>query len=163
MDQHETWHVCRPRSWLPLPKGHSPRNFRPMFIVAKRLDASRWHVAWRWASVQDVVDGDPAPPSQKRGNSPTRPIFGPFILWSNGWMHQDDTWYRGRPRPRPHCARWGPSSLPSPQKRHSPPSLIFGPCVLWPNGWMHHSTTWYGGRPLPIGDILLDVDPAPLP
>jgi len=29
-------------------------------------------------------------------------------------MHQDATWYGGRPRPRPHCARWGPSS-PSPE------------------------------------------------
>ena len=28
-------------------------------------------------------------------------------------------WYGGRPRPRPHCARWGPSS-PSPKKGHSP-------------------------------------------
>jgi len=32
----------------PLPqKGAEPPNFRPMFIVAKRLDASRWHLAWR--------------------------------------------------------------------------------------------------------------------
>ena len=26
-------------------KGAEPPNFRPMFIVAKRLDASRWHLA----------------------------------------------------------------------------------------------------------------------
>jgi len=25
-------------------------------------------------------------------------------------MDQDATWYRGRPQPRPHCVRWGPSS-----------------------------------------------------
>ena len=30
----------------------SPPNFRPMSIVAKRLDGSRWHLAWKWASVQ---------------------------------------------------------------------------------------------------------------
>jgi len=24
-----------------------PPNFRPMFIVAKRLDASRWHLVWK--------------------------------------------------------------------------------------------------------------------
>jgi len=33
-----------------------------------------------------------------------------FLLWPNGWMHQDATWYGSRPRPRPHCVRWGPSS-----------------------------------------------------
>ena len=31
---------------LPPPKGYSP-NFRLMSIVAKRLDGSRWHLAWR--------------------------------------------------------------------------------------------------------------------
>ena len=25
----------------------APKKFRPMFIVAKRLDGSRWHLAWR--------------------------------------------------------------------------------------------------------------------
>ena len=30
-------------------------NFRPMFIVAKRLDGSRWHLAWKWASVQATL------------------------------------------------------------------------------------------------------------
>jgi len=29
-----------------------------------------------------VVDGDPAHPP---------PIFGPCLLWPNGWMHQDTT------------------------------------------------------------------------
>ena len=31
-------------------------------------------------------------------------------LWPNGWMAQDATSYGGRPWPRRHCARWGPSS-----------------------------------------------------
>jgi len=41
----------------PLPnKGAEPLpNFRPMSIVAKRLDGSRWHVAWRWALVQATL------------------------------------------------------------------------------------------------------------
>jgi len=30
-------------------------NFRPMSIVAKRLDESRWHLAWRWALVQATL------------------------------------------------------------------------------------------------------------
>jgi len=45
------------------PRMHSPRNFWPMSVVAKRLDVSK-----------------------------------------------DAIWYGGRPRPRPHCVRWGPSS-----------------------------------------------------
>jgi len=28
------------------------------------------------------------------------------VLWSNGWMDPDATWYGGRPRPRRHCVRW---------------------------------------------------------
>ena len=29
--------------------------FRPMSIVAKRLDGSRWLLAWRWALVQATL------------------------------------------------------------------------------------------------------------
>jgi len=36
------------------------------------------------------------------------PIFGPFLLWPNDWMHQDATWYRGRPEPRRLCGRSPP-------------------------------------------------------
>jgi len=41
----------------PLPKkGAEPLpNFRPMSIVAKLLDGSRWHLAWRWASAQATL------------------------------------------------------------------------------------------------------------
>jgi len=35
-----------------------------------------------------VLDGDPGPFPQ-RG---TAPIFGPYLLWSNGSMDQDATW-----------------------------------------------------------------------
>ena len=71
-----------------------------------------------------VLDGDPAPPPEKRGLSTL--IFGPRLLWPNGWMDQDATWYDGRPRPRPHCVTWGPSS---PLPKGAQPS-IFGPCLL---------------------------------
>jgi len=56
-----------------------------------------------------VLDGNPAPPPQKGG---TPPIFGPFLLWPNGWIDQDATWYEGRLRRRPHCVRWGRSCPP---------------------------------------------------
>jgi len=32
------------------------------------------------------------------------------VLWPNGWIDQDETCYRSRPRPRPHCVWWAPSS-----------------------------------------------------
>ena len=65
---------------------------------------------------------NPAPP-QKRAQQPP-PIFGPCLLWPNGWMDQDATWCRGRPRPRQHCVRWGPSS---PSKGGTAPSPAFQP------------------------------------
>ena len=54
---------------------------------------------------QIVLDGDPAPLPQ-RGTSPN---FRPYLLWPNGWMDQDATWYGGWPRTRRLCVRWGPS------------------------------------------------------
>ena len=99
--------------------------------------------------------------SPKKGSEPPPPIFGPCLLLPNGWMDQDGTWYGGRPRPRPHCARWGPSS-PAPKKGHSAP-LEFAAHV-------------YCGQPagrikmalgtevdLGLGHIVLDGDPAPSP
>ena len=54
MDQDETSHAGRPRPrwhcdrWDPDPqKGGTAPNFRPMSIVAKRLDGSRRHLVWR--------------------------------------------------------------------------------------------------------------------
>ena len=42
-----------------------------------------------------VLDGTQLPLPKRQ--SP--PIFGPYLLWSNGWMDQDATWFEGRPRP----------------------------------------------------------------
>ena len=53
------------------------------------------------------------------------------VLWPNGWMDQDATWYGGRPRPHRHCVRFELSSAPT---RGTPASPIFGSCLLWPNG-----------------------------
>jgi len=68
-----------------------------------------------------VLDGDPVFPPPQRGRS-LLPIFGPFLLCPNGWMHQDATRYGGRPHPRRVCVRRGPS--PSSQKRGRAPSPI---------------------------------------
>ena len=40
----------------PSPQGAQlPPSFLPMSIVAKRLDGSRWHLVWMWASVQATL------------------------------------------------------------------------------------------------------------
>ena len=85
------------------------------------------------------------PPSPERGEAPS-PVFGPFLLWPNGWMHRDATYYGCRPQPRGLCVRWR-TSAPSPIRGRSP--QIFGGCLLWPNGWMDQDATWHEGRPQP--------------
>jgi len=87
-------------------KGTAP-NFRPMFIVAKRSPIS---------STAEHLLGEPL-------QITVRPVTGPLsclfvcnvgVLWPNGWMDQDATWYGGRPLPRRHCVSWG---LNSPTER----------------------------------------------
>jgi len=41
-----------------------------------------------------VLDTDPAPPKGEQ----QPPLFGPCLLWANGWIDQDATWYGGRPQ-----------------------------------------------------------------
>ena len=77
---------------------------------------------------------------------PVCPVRNVRALWPNGWTDQDETCLAGRPRPWPHCVRWGPSSL-SPDGAQPP---IFGPCLFRPNGCMDQDATWYGGRPWPM-------------
>jgi len=74
-----------------------------------------------------VLDGDPAAPFPK-GSKP--PIFGTCLLWPNGCMEQDVIRYRARPRLRPHCAGWEPSS----RSRKGVTGPIVCPCILRPKG-----------------------------
>jgi len=64
-----------------------------------------------------VLDGEPAPPPQKRVEPQ---IFGLCLLWLNGWVDQDATWYGDRPLPKRHCVRWEPRSPPQKKNGHSP-------------------------------------------
>jgi len=95
-----------------------------MSIVAKRLDGSRCHLVPRKASAQMMLHYFPL----KRG---TAKVFGPCLLWPDGWMDQDAIWYGGRPRRRPHCVRRGPSSPP--KRVTAAPSRCFWPIsiVAW--------------------------------
>jgi len=38
-----------------------------------------------------LFDGDPATPGKE--GTPPHPIFGPCLLWPNGWVDEDATWY----------------------------------------------------------------------
>ena len=98
MDQDATWyegrrqpkrHCVRWGPSSPLQTGAEPPNFRPMSIVA-------WTAGWIKMPLgmkvglspgHIVLDGDPALPPKV--HSP--PIFGPYLLWPNGWMDQDVT------------------------------------------------------------------------
>jgi len=85
----------------------------------------------------------PAPSSKKGADAEPHNFRSIFIVPSL-WMHQDATWYGGRPQPRRLCVKWGPS--PS-QKGAEPP--IFGLRLLWPNGCIDQvdqDATWYGVR-----------------
>jgi len=77
-------------------RGRAP-NFWPISVVAKWLDGSRCHLVWREASTQATLCymGTQLHP---QGAEP--PVFGRCLLWPNGWMDQDVTWYEGRSRPR---------------------------------------------------------------
>jgi len=52
-----------------------------------------------------VLDGDPAPSPEIQKGGGTPRIFGPFLLWLNGWMDQDGTWHGGRLQPRRLCQK----------------------------------------------------------
>ena len=74
------------------------------------------------------------------------PVRDVRALWPNGWTDQDETWHACRPRPWPHCVRWG---LSSPSPKGTQPHPIFGTYLLRSNGCMDQDATWYGGRPQP--------------
>ena len=76
------------------------------------------------------LDGDLTPPKREAEVGDRAPIFGQCLLWPNGWMHQDATWYggrprptRGRPRPTRHCVRCGRSYPP--EKGHTTPAKFW--------------------------------------
>jgi len=50
-----------------------------------------------------VLDVYPTSRPDKKISSPQ--LFGPCLLWPNGWMDQDATSYGSRHQPRPHCVR----------------------------------------------------------
>jgi len=82
------------------------------------------------------------PTSQRGTYSP--PIFGPCLLWPNGWIHQDATWCGGRSRSRPHCVRWDRAP---PKRGHSIPT--FRPMSIVAKRLDGSRCHVVGGRPPP--------------
>ena len=129
---------------LPLPKGEGEPQFSAYVYCGQTVVWIKMKLGMQvgLGPGHIVLNGDPALPL-KKGAQP--PIFGPCLLWPNGWMDQDATWYGGRPRPRRLCVRWGPSS-PSHKKGTHPQ---FCPISIVPkllNGSQCHLVRW---RPRP--------------
>jgi len=55
-----------------------------------------------------------------RTDIPVRSEWHHTLLWPNGWIDEDATWYGCRPPRRSHCIRRVPSA---PRKGHSTPPL----------------------------------------
>jgi len=136
LDQGGTWYGRRPRR---MPHCARPR-WAPRHGGGPR---SRPHCAM-WGS------SSPLPKKDKAS-----PIFDPFLLWPNGWKHQDAIWYEVRPRRMVYCARWANSSPP----KGSQP-INFRLMSIVANGGMDQNVTCYGGR---AQATLLDGAPAPPP
>jgi len=131
MDQDGTWRGGRPQPrrlfirWGPRPLpsqkwGGAPPQFSAHVYCDQTAAWIKMPLGTKVGLGPDdiVLDGDPAPTSPKRGQSPI-PIFVPSLLWPNFWMDQGGTWHEGGPWSRPHCARWGHSS-PPPKRDRAP-------------------------------------------
>jgi len=161
MHQDATWYGCRPRprglcvTWRPSPPPQKGGGAPPPTKISAHVycgQTAGWIKMPLVTKVglspgDSVLDRDPAPVPTK-GVEPYPKFFGLFLLWPNGGMHQDATWYGGRPRPTRHCVRCRPSYRQKKRAAH-PLHPIFGPCLLWPNGWMDEDAAWYGSRPPP--------------
>jgi len=124
----------------PRPKRDGARNFR-LICCGQMAGWIKMPLGREvgFISQSDIVlDGDPASPHPKAAEPP---ISGPYLLWPNGWMDKDGTWYGGKPQPSDVVLH---GDLAPPIKGARPP--VFGPCLLWPNGWMDQVSTWYGSR-----------------
>jgi len=155
MDQGGTWHGGRPQPsrlcvrWGPAPPQKSWRKPPLQFLAHCCCNQTAGCIKMPLGMevglgpCHSVLNGNPAP-LPKKGPSP--PIFGSFLLWPNGWMHQDANWSGGRPQSRPTLCSMGTSY---PQKKgHTHPKQFLAH-VLWPNGWMDEEATWYGSSPRP--------------
>jgi len=96
----------------------------------------------------------------KRGQNPQ--IFGPCLLWPNGWMHQDATWYGMEVGLSPgDFVRCRPTS---PSKKAAEPPIFAHVYCDQTAGWIKMPLgTEVGPLGLGPGNIYVRWDPAPPP
>ena len=139
------------RTQQPLPQRGTAPNFRPISVVTtgwKDQNPLGREVPLCYMETQLALP--------KKGAEPP-PIFGPCLLWPNGWMDQDATWYGGRPRGKPHCAIGGdPVCLP--EKGHSSPQFLPHIYCGQTAGWIKMACGTEVG--LGPGNIVPDGDPS---
>jgi len=89
-------HIMLDGTQPPPKKGGTALNFRPMSIVAKRLDGSRCHLV-RKASAQATLCWTETQllPHRKEHNTP--PLFDPYLLWPNGRPSQQPMSFCSKP------------------------------------------------------------------
>ena len=108
-DQDETRHAGRPQPWPHCVRWgtNSPPQISAHICCGQMAAWINMSLGMEEGLGPDdiVLDGDPAR---------TSPIFGPCLLWPNGWIDQGGTWQGGGPWSTPHCAR---SKLSSPPQK----------------------------------------------
>ena len=107
MHQDATWYVGWPqprglrldRDPAPSHKGGAAPQFSAHVYCSQTAGLIKMPLGMEvgLGPVHIVLNGDTAPLPQKGGRAPN---FRPIFIVPNGWMHQDDTWYGGRPQPR---------------------------------------------------------------
>jgi len=136
-------HIVPDGDAAPLPKkGQSHLQFSAPFYCGQTAECIKIPLGVEVGLVRGhiVLDGDQAP-SKRRGAY--SPIFGPYLLWQNGRMNQNATWYRVGLSPGDIVLDGYP--VRPPLQRGTAPCQIFDPCLLGLNGCMHQDTTWYAG------------------
>jgi len=124
MYQDETWRTGSPWLWPHCVKWGPQRGTIPQFLAHICCgQTAGWIKMAHETKVglcpgHIVQDGDPAPPPQKMRAEP------PLNFWPMSFVAKqlDGSRYHlygGRPRPRPHCVRWGPA--PPPKNGHAQP------------------------------------------
>jgi len=93
------------------------------------LELCLWILSMFWAAVCKTVR--PMPCDRCLSCPVCLSVCNVGVLWPNGWMDHDATWYGDRR----HCVRWGP--IPPHRKGHSSHPL-FNPCILRTNGPPSH-------------------------
>ena len=149
------------QSSLPNKGGSIPIKFSAHFYCAQTAGCIKMPLGMDFglSPGDSVLDGDPVTLPKIGGGAPLQ-IFGPCLLWPNGWVDQDTTWHEGRPQPRRLCVRWGLSPLPT--KGVEPPPQFSAHfycgqtagCIKMPLGM---------DVGLSPGDFVLDGDPVPSP